>query len=86
MGWKDVEVRAGKFKALKMEVKFERIEQMPNTPKGGKTWVWYAPDVRYPIKCQHETRFWAGYDDWELTSFELTNRILRLSLLNKESN
>ncbi len=71
LGWEDVEVRAGKFRALKIEVKHERMQEMPNTPKEGKLWVWYSPDVKYLIKCTHDIGYWAGYPDWELTSFKL---------------
>lgn len=71
LGWEDVEVRAGKFKALKMEVKHERLQEITGSPKEGKLWVWYSPDVRYLIKCKHDIAYWPGYPDWELTSFRL---------------
>jgi hypothetical protein len=70
LGWEDVEVKAGKFKALKIEVKHQRLQDIPNVPKEGKLWVWYSPDVRYLIKCKHDIGFWPGYPDWELTSFK----------------
>jgi hypothetical protein len=71
LGWEDVEVRAGKFKALRMEVKHERLQEITGSPKEGKLWVWYSPDVRYLIKCKHDIAYWPGYPDWELTSFRL---------------
>jgi hypothetical protein len=71
LGWEDVEVRAGKFKALKIEVKHERLQEIPGSPKEGKLWVWYSPDVKYLIKGDRTTAFWPGYPDWELTSFKL---------------
>lgn len=71
LGWEDVEVRAGKFKALKIGVKLERLQEIKDAPKEGKLWVWYSPDVRYLIKCEHEIGFWPGYPDWDLTSFTL---------------
>ncbi len=71
LGWEDVEVRAGKFRALKIESKHERMQEMPNTPKEGKLWVWYSPDVKFLIKCKHDIGFWPGYPDWELTSFKI---------------
>jgi hypothetical protein len=71
LGWEDVEVRAGKFRALKIGVKYERFQEITGSPKEGKLWVWYSPDVRYLIKCEHDIGFWPGYPDWELTSFAL---------------
>lgn len=70
LGWEDVEVRAGKFKALKMEVHYERLEEIKGQPKEGRAWVWYSPDVKNLIKCKLATVFWTGYYDWELTSFQ----------------
>jgi hypothetical protein len=64
-----VEVRAGKFKALKLEYKQEILGR-PNAQ--GKAWYWYSPEVKYFLRCQYEaTRFWTGIYDWELTSFDL---------------
>jgi hypothetical protein len=71
LGWEDVEVRTGKFRALKMEVKYERLQEIMGSPKEGKLWVWYSPDVRYLIKGEHDIGFWPGYPDWELASFKL---------------
>jgi hypothetical protein len=71
LGWEDVEVRAGKFKALKMEVKHERLEDIKGQPKEGRLWVWYSPEVKNLIKCQMATVFWTGYYDWQLSTFQL---------------
>ena len=71
LGSEDVEVRAGKFKALKIEVKYERLQEITGSPKEGKLWVWYSPDVRYLIKGDRTTAYWPGYPDWELASFKL---------------
>jgi hypothetical protein len=83
LGWEDVEVRAGKYKALKIEYKEERVEDAPRRQrsffkseapktKEGKAWFWYSPDVKYLIKCKlEESEFWTGHNDWELTSFKL---------------
>jgi hypothetical protein len=72
-GWEDIEVRGGKYKALKIEHKEERVEdQARQQTKEGKAWFWYSPDVKYLIKCKlEESPFWIGYNDWELTSFKL---------------
>jgi hypothetical protein len=71
LGWEDVEVRAGKFRALKIQVKHERLQEISGSPKEGKLWVWYSPDVRYLIKGEHDIAFWPGYPNWELASFRL---------------
>jgi len=71
-GWEDVEVRAGKFRALKLEYKVEMAERVPNWPNEGKALFWYSPDVKYLVKCEYgKTNFWVGFYGWELTSFEL---------------
>jgi len=71
-GWEDIEVPRGQYKALKIEHKEERVEDMARRPKEGKVWFWYSPDVKYLIKCKlEESPFWIGYNDWELTSFKL---------------
>jgi len=71
--WEDIEVRAGKYKALKIEYKEERVERkVARQKKEGKAWFWYSPTVKYLIKCKlEENPFWIGYNDWELTSFKL---------------
>ncbi|MCJ7783047.1 MAG: hypothetical protein MUP41_03895 [Desulfobacterales bacterium] len=72
LGWEEVAVQAGKFKALKIEYKQETVGQAPGRPKEGKAWYWYSPDVKYIVKCQYEkTDYWDATDDWELISFKL---------------
>jgi len=69
LGWEDVEVRAGKFRALKLEYKQEILGR-PDAQ--GNAWNWYSPEVKYFVKCQYETTgLWIGINDWELTSFDL---------------
>jgi hypothetical protein len=41
LGWEEVEVKARKFKALKIGVKHERLQDIPHVQKEGKLWVWY---------------------------------------------
>ena len=74
LSWEDVEVRAGKFRALKLEYKIKVTR--PGTPpllSESRAWYWYSPEVRNFVKCQYDK----GYDemgereDWELVSFEL---------------
>jgi len=73
LGWEDITVQAGKFKAVKLEYKQAKGEEKPGRkPKEGKVWYWYSPDVKYMVKCQYEkARFWDETYDWELTSFQL---------------
>ena len=72
LGWEDIVVQAGKFKAIKIEYKQEMIGQTAVRSKEGKAWYWYSPDVKYMIKCQYEkSDYWDALYDWELTSFEL---------------
>jgi len=72
LGWEEIAVQAGKFKALKIEYKQETVGQTPGRPKEGKAWYWYSPDVKYIVKCQYEkTDYWDATDDWELISFKL---------------
>jgi len=83
-GWEDVEVRAGKFKTIKLEYKLEvtmppgvaRIGSEVAGPRG-KVWYWYSPEVKNLVKCQYEKGYREGSDqlgereDWELMSFQL---------------
>jgi hypothetical protein len=72
VGWEEIAVQAGKFKALKLEYKQETVGQTAGRPKEGKAWYWYSPDVKYIVKCQYEkTDYWDPNNDWELFSFKL---------------
>lgn len=72
IGWEEIAVEAGKFKALKLEYKHETVGQTPGRPKEGKAWYWYSPDVKYMVKYQCEkSDYWEKVYDWELTSFKL---------------
>jgi len=67
--WEEIAIKAGNFKAMKLTYRQERIGEVPAEGKG---WYWYSPEVKYLIKCEYEkSRYWAGFNDWELTSFEL---------------
>jgi hypothetical protein len=78
LGWEDVGVRAGKFKALKLE--YKRKLTGSSSAFGGnigeeiKNHYWYSPDVKYFVKCQYDKDWMKGSKeifDWELTSFQL---------------
>jgi len=80
LGGEEVEVRAGKFKAIKLEYKVETSIRggIGWIPLGeSKAWYWYSPEVKNFVKCQYEKRYSEGLDDkggrenWELVSYEL---------------
>jgi hypothetical protein len=78
LGWEDVGVRAGKFKALKLEYK-RKLTGSSSHFRGNigeeiKSYYWFAPDVKYFVKCQYDKDFMQESKeifDWELTSFQL---------------
>ena len=78
LGWEEIEVRAGKFKAIKLEYKCEGKRRAAIgwvTEFESRAWYWYSPEVKNFVKCQYEK----GYiepirearADWELVSYEL---------------
>ena len=71
LGWEEVEVRAGKFKAVKIE--YKKCWSFPGTGMvEGKAWYWYSPEVKYVIKYQYDkSPMWSRFTNWELISFEL---------------
>ena len=73
MGWEVLEVRAGKFKAIKLEYK-HIITYTParwvTVPLERKSIFWYSPDVKYFIKCQYDKSYPDKVKDWELASFK----------------
>ncbi|MGZ3615296.1 MAG: hypothetical protein ACXU9X_15530, partial [Thermodesulfobacteriota bacterium] len=44
LGWEEIMVPAGKFKAVKLEYKQEKVGQAAGQPKEGKVFYWYSPD------------------------------------------
>ena len=72
LGWEDIEIQAGKFRAVKLEYKQETVGGAAGQPKEGKVWYWYSPDVKYMLKCQYEkSDYWDATYDWELASFKV---------------
>ena len=73
LGWEDVEVRAGKFKAIKLEYKFVRSQGYVRSGEN-KAWYWYSPEVKNFVKCLYEKGY-SEYpnerENWELVSYEL---------------
>ncbi len=78
LGWEEVEVRAGKFKALRLEYKrkvtYAPQQWAPGTDELIKHHYWYSPEAKYFVKCQYD-KDWIKEDkqffNWELTSFQL---------------
>jgi hypothetical protein len=76
LGWDDIEVRAEKFKALKLE--YKRV--LTSSSHGGgdigkefKNHYWYSPNAKYFVKCQYDKDWMKENKDifnWELTSFQ----------------
>jgi hypothetical protein len=57
LGWEEVEVPAGKFKAIKLEYKCEpkwRSGMGWITAVVSKALYWYSPEVKNFVKCQYE--------------------------------
>jgi hypothetical protein len=80
LGWEEVEVRAGKFKAVKLEYKIHaNVRGAIGWISGNehKAWYWYSPEVKNFVKCQYEKGYIEGYskkaarENWELVSYEL---------------
>jgi hypothetical protein len=76
LGWEDVEIRAGKFRTLRLEYKRVASSSSPLTDVGQeiKNQYWYSPDVKYFVKCEYD-KAWMEKNkevfNWELTSFQL---------------
>ncbi len=71
LGWEDVKVKYGAFRAVKIEYR-----QEGQSPAGGrwvgKAWFWYAPEAKYFVKCKYEkTSVWIEFYDWELAALQL---------------
>ncbi len=78
LGWEDIGVKAGQFRALRIEfVGGHKEYLMTLFPRPGfefKNYYWYSPNVKYFVKCQYDKDWMKGNReifDWELTSFQL---------------
>jgi hypothetical protein len=67
LGWEDVKVQAGNFKTIKLQHTIENRTMKHS----GESLYWYAPEVKYFVKCQYDTNYWIGVTNWELISFKL---------------
>ena len=79
LGWEDIEVKAGKFRALKIEFISGHKESTgggtyPTPAYEEKGYYWYSPDVKYFVKRQYDKVSIDAHKEifnWELTSFQL---------------
>ena len=74
LGWEALEVRAGKFKAIKLEYKHIMTyspSPFASVPLERKSIFWYSPAVKYFIKCQYDKSYPDEVKDWELTSLRV---------------
>jgi len=77
LGLEDIEVRAGKFKALRLEYKRVVTSSSWTFATIGeeiKHQYWYSPEVKYFVKCKYDKDWMKGNKDifnWELTFFQL---------------
>ena len=64
IGWEEVEVPAGKFRALKIEVtgSFQRVDR--SIAGSATTVLWYVPAVKRWVKWTYEDRTFRGRNSW----------------------
>lgn len=67
LGVENVKVQLGNYKAIKLEYFIEN----KTAKTSGRSFYWYAPQVKYFVKCQYDKLYFLGVDDWELVSFKL---------------
>ena len=67
LGWEDVEVPAGRFRAMKIKY----IQRIIAGTSAGNAFFWYAPEVKYFVKYQNDKDCWKTGHDMELISFVL---------------
>jgi len=68
-GWEEVEVPAGRFRALKVQAsgRYRRLDT--NSTGTETTTCWYVPQVKRSVKCTYES--WPLHRGEELIKFEL---------------
>jgi len=78
LGWDDLEVRAGKFKVLRLEYKLVLTGQSPLLGailgQEFKNQYWYSPAVKYFVKCEYDKSWMREnkeFFNWELISFKV---------------
>ena len=76
IGWEDVEVQAGKFRAIKLEVKAGHEAKGSTAAFEATNFYWYSPEVKHFVKCQYDPiarSYFSDLFNWELTSFKIKN-------------
>ena len=75
LSWEDVQVRAGKFKTLRLE--YKRVASSSsagaNIDEKITNQYWYSPDVKYFVKCQYDKDYIEKNKEvfnWELTALQ----------------
>ncbi|MDI6754218.1 MAG: hypothetical protein QME78_07465 [Thermodesulfobacteriota bacterium] len=82
LGWEEVVIPAGKFKAIKLEYQFNYGPPGLGPIYESKAWYWYSPEVKYFVKGQYgkgyieasvplDPSFKGGREDWKLISLKL---------------
>jgi hypothetical protein len=78
LGWDDVKVRAGQFKALRVEYRRTAVGSSSAFGTHAAEEIinqyWYSPGVKYFVKCEYDKDWMVGQKgifNWELTSFQL---------------
>ena len=74
LGWEDIEVQAGKFKAIKLEVTTGHDAQKGASAFESVTEYWYSPEIKYFVKCQYDPfteSIFPQIVSWELTDFKV---------------
>ena len=74
VGWEDIEVPAGKFRALKLESEgpFQRVDTSGSGT--AKDVIWYVPEVKRFVKWNYEDAWGRGRNNWfgfELVTYTL---------------
>jgi len=64
LGWENVEVKAGRFRSLKL------VYTQETGGYEGQATYWYSPEVKYFVKCEYEPSYF-DFSNWELASFQL---------------
>jgi len=77
LGLEDIQVRAGKFRAIRIEYRRVVTSSSWTFATIGeeiKHQYWYSPEAKYFVKCQYD-KDWKKSNkdifDWELTSFQV---------------
>ena len=74
IGWEDVKVQAGKFRAIKLEVTAGHPAKGSTPAFEATNLYWYSPDVKHLVKCKydpHSRVIFSELFNWELTSFKV---------------